>query len=293
MKTALTIGLVLALAGLLVASFGAIQVGGGGLASSMAAEATASATPALTSTPAPAPVFALINMPDKSVLSMRAGPGLDYRRVGGVEANMVNLPLTGRIKGTTPRVWYELRRSGGGTGWITSFYVAEYVAPDVFCQDDRPKALITNFAKAVNDSDGQLVASLVSPMHGVTLRLWRDQLALNYLRYAPYLFSSDYPVNWGPPPGGVKGEVGSLRDAIYPRLKDVFGADYELYCNDASKVSTAFQPWRSEYKNINFYTVYKPESQDGKRDWRAWLLGVDYVDGNPYLFSLTNFQLEP
>jgi hypothetical protein len=49
-----------------------------------------------------------------------------------------------------------------------------------------------------------------------------------------------------------------------------------------------------EYDNVNFYTVYKPGTdQYGGLDWRAWTVGVEYIEGKPYLFSLIHYQWEP
>ncbi|HCB01753.1 MAG TPA: hypothetical protein DEP19_05165 [Anaerolineae bacterium] len=54
------------------------------------------------------------------------------------------------------------------------------------------------------------------------------------------------------------------------------------------------QPVPAEYTNINFYTIYKPGTEQyGGLDWRAWIVGVEYVGGKPTLFALIHFQWEP
>ena len=56
----------------------------------------------------------------------------------------------------------------------------------------------------------------------------------------------------------------------------------------------AIPPWPLEYENINFYRVFVPGTEQyGGLDWRAWLVGVEYVSGKPYLFAMTNFEWEP
>ncbi len=241
-------------------------------------------------TPTPAPVFALVNVPDKGVVNLRAGPGREYARVGALSAQQVDVPLTGRVAGEWPKVWYEVRRTGGGTGWVGGYYVTEYRAPQDFCADDAPRALIKTFGQAFIAKDGETLGKLVSPLHGMTVRLFRNGTAVNYLWYAPVLFKSDYRVNWGAPTGSLKPVVAAFPDAFGPRLQAIFQSDYSLSCNDASMVSApGVSPWPPEYANINFYAVTKPASADGKEKASTWLIGVDYVDGNPHIFAIIFF----
>ncbi len=251
-------------------------------------------TPGVTATPTATAVpltYALVNVPDKGTLHMRSRPDIQSRIVGALAAQQKNVPLTGRTFGTIPRIWYEVRRSGGGTGWISSYYVVEYVPPEAFCRDERIRPLIENLARAIQNLDGAGFARLVSPMHGVTVRLTAQGTPYNFLElYARYLFWSTYPIPWGKVPPSGKAVTGSFKDLITPRLKEVFTASYELYCNDASKLVGYLSPWPVEYQNVNFYTVFKPESRAGAGDWRAWLVGIDYVYQQPYLFALIHYQ---
>jgi len=264
---------------------------------------TATATPPLTGTPsAPSPTFsptatafpltyALVNVPDRGTLHMRSRPELQSRIVGALAAQQKNIPLTGRTVGTMPRLWYEVRRSGGGTGWISSYYVVEYVPADAFCRDERVRPLIETLANAIKSLDGKTFASLISPMHGVTVRLTARGTPYNFLElYARYLFWSTYPIPWGKVGMGGKPLTGSFKSVVTPRLQEVFGASYQLYCNDASVLRGISSPWPAEYQNLNFYTVFKPETQSGAADWRAWLVGIDYVQQKPYLYALIHYQ---
>lgn len=260
----------------------------------MIAMATAPA-PALaeatTATPtAPAPMFALVNVPDKGVVNLRSGPGREHARVGALSAQMVDVPLTGNVAGEWPRVWYEVRRTGGGVGWVGGHYVTEYRSPADFCADARAKTLVETFGKAFIEQNGETLGKLVSPLHGMTVRLFRTGTAVNYLWYAPVLFKSDYRVNWGAPSGSLKPVVGAFPDAFTPRLQSVFKSAYTMACNDASAVSSpGVSPWPPEYANINFYAVTQPASADGKEKPSTWLIGVDYVDGVPYIFAIIFF----
>lgn len=249
---------------------------------SQMATATATAVPL---------TYALVNVPDKGTLHMRSRPDIQSPIVGALAAQQKNIPLTGRTFGNIPRIWYEVRRSGGGTGWISSYYVVEYVPPEAFCRDERIRPLIEKMASAIQNMDGAGFARLVSPMHGVTVRLTAQGTPYNFLElYARYLFWSTYPIPWGKVPPSGKALTGSFKDLVTPRLKEVFTASYELYCNDASKLLGYLSPWPVEYQNVNFYTAFKPESRTGAGDWRAWLVGIDYVYQQPYLFALIHYQ---
>ncbi len=254
--------------------------------------ATLPGTPSSSQTATPFPLtYALVNVPERGTLHMRSRPDIQSRIVGALAAQQKNIPLTGRTFGTMPRLWYEVRRSGGGTGWISSYYVVEYVPPDAFCRDERVRPVIEALTNAIKNLDGKTFASLVSPMHGVTVRLTAKGTPYNFLeQYARYLFWSTYPIPWGKVSAGGKSLTGSFKDVVTPRLQEVFSASYQLFCNDASMLRGVLSPWPVEYQNVNFYTVFKPETQSGAANWQAWLVGIDYVQQKPYLYALIYYQ---
>jgi hypothetical protein len=141
----------------------------------------------------------------------------------------------------------------------------------------------------------QKFSSLVSPLHGLDLRFYRYGTLANYSREeAQWVFQSDYSVNWGPEPGSGFDKVGSFREVPLPRLLEVLNAAYTLHCNDTLDLATfSLTPWPPEYATVNFYAIYKPGSPGVELDWRAWLAGVEYVNGQPTLFALIHFQWEP
>jgi hypothetical protein len=49
-------------------------------------------------------------------------------------------------------------------------------------------------------------------------------------------------------------------------------------------------PW--PYTNIHYYNLYKPAT-DQQLDFRTWLIGVEYVNGQPYLHSMVSIVWEP
>ena len=81
---------------------------------------------------------------------------------------------------------------------------------------------------------------------------------------------------------------------VLPKLLDVFNASYSLTCNSLGTAAQyGSEPWPNLYANINYYTTYKPGTPGVDLDWRYWLVGVEYVQGQPYVFGLIHFQWEP
>ncbi|HEX8992999.1 MAG TPA: hypothetical protein VF784_15060, partial [Anaerolineales bacterium] len=171
---------------------------------------------------------------------------------------------------------------------------ATQVPPAVFCADTQATTLIDNFKKALKTSDGTLLASLVSPTHGMDARLYRDGRIVNYdTQHAKFLFETTFSVDWGAAPGSGQETMGSFHELIIPDLLDVFTRSYSLTCNQVQVGGTTYQAtW--PYSGINFYSVYFPgTTAKGNMDWHTWLLGMHYVNGSPYLYAIMQFKWEP
>src|SRR5262245_33022090 len=86
-----------------------------------------------------------------------------------------------------------------------------------FCADGQPPALINNFKSAIQTSNGALLASLVSPAHGMDARYYRDGRVVNYDQtHAKFLFDSTFQVDWGLAPGSGQPTKGSFHEIILP-----------------------------------------------------------------------------
>lgn len=229
-------------------------------------------------------------------LNLRAGAGIENEVIGELAANQTGLMRTGRTALSGDETWLEIRTQAGETGWVNANFLTEYVTPDSFCKDVRIPFLFENLLLALQSESGEMLAGLVSPAHGLDLRYFHTGNLANYTpEEARWVFESSYKMIWGNAAGTGNEVTGTFREIPLPRLLEVFGADYELYCNDIGQLNAfAQQPWRFEYQNINFYRVFVPGSEqyDGL-DWRAWLVGVEYVGGEPYLFALINFEWTP
>ena len=170
------------------------------------------------------------------------------------------------------------------------------VPPANFCADGQVTTLINNFKSALQASNGTLLSSLVSPVHGMDARYYRDGRVVNYdVEHAKFLFESTFVVDWGLAPGSGLPNKGSFHDVIVPALLDVFNKNYTLTCNQVQVGGTTYNAaWPSEYSGVNYYSIYFPGTQgNGSLDWHTWLIGVEYVGGKPYARALIQFQWEP
>lgn len=162
------------------------------------------------------------------------------------------------------------------------------------CADNQTTALLNNFKTALQTSNGALLSSLISPVHGMDVRYYRDGRVVNYDQaHARYVFGTNYDVNWGRAPGSGKTTRGSFHQIVLPALLNVFDQNYTVACNQILVGGATYQiTW--PYSGINFYSVYYAGTQlNGNMDWHTWVIGIDYVGGQPYLYALIQYRWEP
>jgi hypothetical protein len=163
-----------------------------------------------------------------------------------------------------------------------------------FCTDNRIPDLILSLKTAIQTSNGALLASLVSQVHGMDVRLFRNGRVVKYDReHVAFLFDSTYQVDWGAAPGSGLETKGSFRQLIVPALLDVLTGNYTLACNEIRVGGTTYQAaW--PYSGIDFYSVYFAGTDPyAGMDWHTWLIGTHYVQGKPYVYAIMQFQWEP
>jgi hypothetical protein len=175
----------------------------------------------------------------------------------------------------------------------TSSNSATQISLADFCADHQPQALINNFKSALQTSNGSLLASLVSPLHGLDVRDFRNGQIMNYdQQQAQLLFDSTDRIDWGAAPSGLETK-GSFNDVIVPALLKVFNKDYTLTC-DQVQIGGATYKAAWPFAGINFYSVYFAGTPNNNNlDWRTWLIGMEYVKGQPYLYAIMQFFWEP
>jgi hypothetical protein len=239
--------------------------------------------------------YGVILIAPGDVLNVRSGPGEGYPASGSFASAATNVIRTGLSSTVGNDLWVQVQNPAGGNGWVNSAFLSEYVSSPTFCADSRVNTLLTNLGNAIKTSNGEALASLVSPAHGMTVYLWRHGIAHTFKPGdARWMFSSTFEHNWGSAPASGLDTIGAFHVVVLPDLLEVFNASYSLTCNS---LGTAAQygsdPWPQEYTNVNFYTVYKPGTPGVDLDFRYWLVGVEYIQGQPRIFALIHFAWEP
>jgi hypothetical protein len=254
-----------------------------------------------TSTPTPTPTsppvaltgpYAVFGVAPGDVLNIRSQAGIGNPQLGSFPANAVNIMRTGPTASADGATWVEVQNPAGGTGWVNSYYLAEYVSPEVFCADGHVPALIEQLKQAVNQSNGALLGSLVSPTHGLKLNYWPSSSPVPYTSATAQTAFTDPQVReWGSGEGSGIVDTGTFAQIIQPQMIDVLNSPYQLNCNALSYGQTYTSVTTYASNNTPYYSVVKPPTTD--MDWKVWLLRIEYVNGQPYLSGATHYVWAP
>jgi hypothetical protein len=124
------------------------------------------------------------------------------------------------------------------------------------------------------------------------VRLWAYAEPVNFnVAGVSNIFSDITVYNWGGGPSGIP-DTGTFKDVIQPKLLEVLNApNMETYCDSLDKVYPLATPW--PYPNIRYYNLYKPGTPGTELDFRTWLIGFEYINGQPFLHSMVTIIWEP
>jgi hypothetical protein len=254
--------------------------------------------PTSTSTPQPKR-FAVFQVAEGGVLNVRAGAGVTNDVIGTLEANSRDLSSAGSQEEVDGEAWLEINQPEGGTGWVYMGFITEQVSSDQFCADGRVQDLLDQLSAAIQAQDGSALARLVSPLHGLFIRheWWNPEVHFSDPQVVSNLFSSTVDYDWGKQDGSGEPIVGPFKDIILPELEDVLSAAYSGYCNtlekDQATGNTAgLVKLPFEYQNLNYVSLYRAAKPDDEMNWRTWAVGIEYVDGKPYLCYLIQYHWE-
>ncbi len=262
---------------------------------SVTATPTATAIPTPTLTPTtPSGPYAVILVDRNDALNIHENAGIDSPVVDFIAPFATNVMRTGPAQQVDGRLWVEVQRPAGGIGWVNAYYLTEYVSHEEFCSDTRIPVMIVQLQRALSESSGELFAPKVGTLHGVDIRLWAYQDAVNFSREeALDIFTSAESYHWGSGPSGNP-DIGTFTEIVHPKLLEVFNDHYrEAYCDDLTNVYPLMHPWPQDYRGIRYYNLYKPAPLDDEFDYRTWLIGFEYIDGEPYLYGMVSIVWEP
>ncbi len=240
--------------------------------------------------------FAIILVADNDVLNVRTGAGVSNPIAYTLAPHATGIHRTGPSQVVADSLWTEIQTSAG-TGWVNARFLTELVAPAAFCTDARIAPLLDAFIAAVQAEDGTALAPLVSPAHGLTLRLNWPSPDVNYQgSVLTTLFTDTSVRDWGLGFASGLPITGTFRDIALPFLHDAFGGTTTRHCNDienGSGPTTALKIWPPEFANLNYVAVYRAAAAGDDLNWRTWAVGVEYVEGIPYAAFLVQYHWEP
>lgn len=230
--------------------------------------------------------YTVTGMPTNSVLDIRSGAGLSYPVIGSFSTSTNNIMRTPNTTAADGIFWVEVINPSGSTGWVDFSKLTEYITTTAFCTDARVQMMIGQLKTSMIDSNGETFASLVSHKSGVNVHAWQLTTPVNFnVTSAADIFTGMQVYDWGMPEGqGGPSITGTFAQIVQPNLLEVFNDPNTLtYCDDLTLVFNAERSW--PYTNIHFYHLYKP-STPGNLDFRTWVIGFEYINGAPRLYSM-------
>lgn len=161
------------------------------------------------------------------------------------------------------------------------------------CQDTRALQLIVDLQTAIQNRDGELLSSLVSPSSGVGVTYIRNGNPITYFENIQFIFETTYEADWGLGAGSGEPVVGSFHEIVLPSLDKVFSVNSLVTCNQIMTGGATYTP-EFPYNIMDFYSVhFTGTEQNGYLDWETWLLGMVRQEGSPALAALVHFMWEP
>ncbi|GMR09648.1 MAG: hypothetical protein BMS9Abin28_0468 [Anaerolineae bacterium] len=228
-------------------------------------------------------------------LTVRQPAGITSMAVASLASDQRGLTATGKTTQMGSSTWVEIDLPAGGKGWINGWNLTEDVPGSSFCEDARISDLANRFIVAVRERDGGTLADLISPKRGLTIRhdWWNPEVNFGFSSVSG-LFLDPTPTTWGVNRDSELTIDGTFREVILPQLEDVFSIAPELNCNKLGAGSTAQDAiWPSEYSNMNYISFYRAAPEPGSQlNWRTWALGIEYLEGQPYIALLVQYRGE-
>lgn len=240
--------------------------------------------------------LAVILVAEGDVLDVRSGAGGSYALVAGLQPHTTGLIPTGNAAPSSGERWVQVQLPDAGVGWVNAYFTTEHVGGVAFCDDPRVDGLLGELRAAVQERNGPALAALVSPHHGLVLRRhwWNPEVRYTSGEVAS-IFTTDARRDWGTADGTGFPIAGSFDDVALPLFDQLYAGKVTRHCNDiesGSGSSAGYRIWPFEYANINYYALYRAAAPGDELNWNTWAVGVEYVDGEPYVAFLVHYQWE-
>ena len=244
--------------------------------------------------------FAVILVAEDDVLNVRSGAGVENEIVDTLEPRATGITQTGNQERVGDSLWVEVNLAGGGTGWVNSRFLTRQITKDVFCNEPAVRELLQNFVVTLRTEDGEALRELISPKTGLLVRLawWNNEVDFSRPDVLESIFEQETAREWGLQSGSGAPQVGSFSEVALPDLHDVLDGDFSRHCNTlehgvASGNTAGLVIWPFEYTNVNYIALYREAAQGDEFNWRTWVVGIEYLQGEPFVAMLVQYQWEP
>jgi hypothetical protein len=238
-------------------------------------------------------VYSVFGVPAGGVLLARQPAGISGTSVAELPGDLRDVRLTGQSTPLGSSTWVEIEVPPAGTGWINLWNLTEEVSGEAFCGDPRLPVLLESFFGALRARSGEALAQTVSPRRGLVLRhdWWNDEVVIARRDVAELMRTTE-PVAWGVQRGSGAPIIGPFRDRLLPELDALLAASSTQACNAVQSGETRYPAqWPEEYARLNYVSLFVPAPDPGPAfNWRGWAVGVEYVDGVPYVAILIRYQ---
>ena len=240
------------------------------------------------------PEFAYAVVWAQGNLEVRQPAGISSMAVASLPADQRGLGVSGAITLLGSSTWVEIFLPEGGSGWVNGWNLTEDVPAQDFCADPRPVDLANRFILALQNKDGVQLAQLASPKRGLIFRYdWWNPEVVFELGELTRFFDDPKVLNWGVNRDSGLAIEGSFGQVVLPQLEDVFTVAPAFSCNSLPAGNTAQEVvWPPEYENLNYIAFHRAAPAASSLNWRTWALGIEYVNGQPYLAVLVQYRGE-
>ena len=238
--------------------------------------------------------YAVIWVQAGEKLALRQPAGISGIVVENLDWKMREIELTGNTTLLGSSLWVEVVSTDEDGGWVNSWNLTEAVSQSDFCADSRVIELLTTFRRLIEAKEYVNLYKLINPDRGLSFRLNWYSPDINVSREMVIdLFNNLEPIEWGTMADSGLSVVGPFQEVIYPKLIDVILQSPEYTCNQLQSGNIANEPiWPDEFVNLNFYGAYRPAINGNDFDWRTWAIGIEYVQGVPFISVMIHYSSE-
>jgi hypothetical protein len=235
------------------------------------------------------PLYVVVLRDD--ALPVYGTPSVDGDVAGEIAADAEFVQGTGRVQPVHGTTWVEVQH-GGVRGWAEGRFLSARVDAETFCDDRDVSDLFVDLELAIRERSDERLFGDISPAHGLYVQYRRSEPPIHMSdRDAAERMMSGEELVWGT---GISGEpiVGSAEDLVLDELARGLAAQGATACNEIVSGATTYDvSLPAGFQNVNYYSVHLTGTSE--YDWVTWVIGVEYVEGVPYLLSMHRFGWEP